>query len=167
MGNPRPMPVYWDSLLINASQVTNPPIDPLREPMETRVFLGKKQLKTVRGADGQVKPVRSADGLLDTTLPPQLELSVPILFSAMSYGSISYNAHASLARAAERLGIYYNTGEGGLHEDFYKYGDHTIVQVASGRFGVQEAYLNTGAAIAMSPIPSPIRRSRSCPQRSS
>ena len=65
----------------------------------------------------------------------------------MSYGSISYNAHASLARAAERLGIYYNTGEGGLHEDFYKYGDHTIVQVASGRFGVQEAYLNTGAAI--------------------
>ena len=147
MGNPRPMPVYWDSLLINASQVTNPPIDPLREPMETRVFLGKKQLKTVRGADGQVKPVRSADGLLDTTLPPQLELSVPILFSAMSYGSISYNAHASLARAAERLGIYYNTGEGGLHEDFYKYGDHTIVQVASGRFGVQEAYLNTGAAI--------------------
>ena len=72
---------------------------------------------------------------------------MPILFSAMSYGSISYNAHASLARAAERLGIYYNTGEGGLHEDFYKYGDHTIVQVASGRFGVQEAYLNTGAAI--------------------
>ena len=137
MGNPKPMPVYWDSLLINASQVTNPPIDPLREPMETRVFLGKKQ----------VKPVRRADGLLDTTLPPQLELSVPILFSAMSYGSISYNAHASLARAAEQLGICYNTGEGGLHEDFYKYGDHTIVQVASGRFGVQETYLNTGAAI--------------------
>ena len=29
-----------------------------------------------------------------------------------------------------------NTGEGGLHQDFYKYGPHTIVQVASGRFGV-------------------------------
>ena len=40
----------------------------------------------------------------------------------MSYGSISYNAHESLARAAEELGIYYNTGEGGLHEDFYEYG---------------------------------------------
>ena len=36
----------------------------------------------------------------------------------MSYGSISYNAHASLARAANKLGIFYNTGEGGLHEDF-------------------------------------------------
>ncbi len=137
MGNPQPLPVYWDRLLINASQVTNPPIDPLREPMETRVFLGKKP-STIR---------RNADGTLCTDLPPQLELSVPILFSAMSYGSISYNAHAALARAAQELGICYNTGEGGLHRDFYPYGANTIVQVASGRFGVEEKYLNTGAAI--------------------
>lgn len=40
MGNPQPLPVYWDRILINASQVTNPSIDPLREPMETTVFLG-------------------------------------------------------------------------------------------------------------------------------
>ena len=65
----------------------------------------------------------------------------------MTYGSISYNAHASLARAAEALGIYYNTGEGGLHEDFYQYGANTIVQVASGRFGVHKDYLEAGAAI--------------------
>ena len=69
------------------------------------------------------------------------------MFSAMSYGSISYNAHESLARAATELGICYNTGEGGLHEDFYKYGPHTIVQVASGRFGVHKDYLEAGAAI--------------------
>ena len=69
------------------------------------------------------------------------------MFSAMSYGSISYNAHSSLARAAEELGILYNTGEGGLHKDFYKYGANTIVQVASGRFGVYKDYLNSGAAI--------------------
>ena len=43
MGSPKPLPVYWDRLLINASQVTNPSIDPLREPMETRVFLGKSR----------------------------------------------------------------------------------------------------------------------------
>lgn len=137
MGNPNPMPVYWDRILINASQVTNPSIDPLREPMETRVFLGKKP-SAVR---------RNPDGTLDTTLPPQLELETPVLFSAMSYGSISYNAHECLARASQQLGIYYNTGEGGLHEDFYKYGVNTIVQVASGRFGVHEDYLNAGAAI--------------------
>ena len=137
MGNPEPYPVYWDKLLINASQVTNPSIDPLREPMESRVYLGKKP-QAVR---------RDAAGRLQTDAPPQLKLEVPILFSAMSYGSISYNAHASLARAAQALGTYYNTGEGGLHEDFYPYGPHTIVQVASGRFGVHRDYLETGAAI--------------------
>lgn len=137
MGTPKPLPVYWDKILINASQVTNPSIDPLREPMETRTYLGKKPGRIERGADGK----------LISNLSPQLELAVPVLFSAMSYGSISYNAHESLARAAQELGICYNTGEGGLHEDFYPYGANTIVQVASGRFGVHEKYLTAGAAI--------------------
>ena len=137
MGNPKPLPVYWDKILINASQVTNPSIDPLREPMETRVFLGKKP-RTIG---------RNDDGTLSCEMTPQLELSMPIMFSAMSYGSVSYNAHASLARAAAELGILYNTGEGGLHEDFYAYGPNTIVQVASGRFGVHRDYLEAGAAV--------------------
>ena len=137
MGSPKPLPVYWDRLLINASQVTNPSIDPLREPMETRVFLGKKP-DVMR---------RDERGRLQCGLPPQLELSMPVMFSAMSYGSISYNAHESLARAAAELGICYNTGEGGLHEDFYRYGKNTVVQVASGRFGVHKDYLEAGAAI--------------------
>ena len=137
MGNPKEFPVYWDKILINASQVTNPSIDPLREPMETRVFLGKKPDQITRDQNGNIQ----------CKLPPQLELSMPVMFSAMSYGSISYNAHASLARAATELGICYNTGEGGLHEDFYAYGPNTIVQVASGRFGVHKDYLDAGAAI--------------------
>ena len=61
MGSPRALPVYWDSLVLNASQVTNPSIDPLREPMETAVYLGKRPA-AVR---------RTAAGALDTTLPPQ------------------------------------------------------------------------------------------------
>lgn len=137
MGNPRDFPVYWDKILINASQVTNPSIDPLREPMETHVSLGKKPGKITRDENGNM--------ICD--LPPQISLTMPVMFSAMSYGSISYNAHASLARAATELGILYNTGEGGLHEDFYRYGKNTIVQVASGRFGVHEDYLEAGAAI--------------------
>lgn len=79
MGNPKPYPIYWDKILINASQVTNPSIDPLREPMETRTFLGKKPEKIQRNAKGEI---------LDN-MPPHLDLSVPIMFSAMSYGSIS------------------------------------------------------------------------------
>lgn len=137
MGNPKPMPVYWDKILINASQVTNPSIDPLREPMETKVFLGKKPGRIEKDENGQIV----------CKLEPQLELSMPVMFSAMSYGSISYNAHKSLATAAKELGIYYNTGEGGLHEDFYCYGENTIVQVASGRFGVYKTYLEAGAAV--------------------
>lgn len=137
MGNPKEYPVYWDKILLNASQVTNPPIDPLREPMETKVFLGKKPKNVSFNEDGSVK----------TETSPTLELSTPIMFSAMSYGSISRNAHESLARAATELGIFYNTGEGGLNKDFYQYGPNTIVQVASGRFGVFKDYLETGAAI--------------------
>ena len=137
MGNTKNFPVYWDKILINASQVTNPSIDPLREPMETRVYLGKKPSCVERDEKGNLIP----------NLQPQLELEVPVLFSAMSYGSLSYNAHESLARAAAQLGILYNTGEGGLHEDFYRYGKNTIVQVASGRFGVHKDYLSAGAAI--------------------
>ena len=137
MGNPKPLPVYWDKLLINASQVTNPSIDPLREPMETKVFLGKKPAQIEKDENGDIK----------CKIEPQLELAMPIMFSAMSYGSISYNAHKSLATAAQKLGILYNTGEGGLHEDFYCYGENTVVQVASGRFGVHKDYLEAGAAI--------------------
>ena len=137
MGNPKEYPVYWDKILLNASQVTNPPIDPLREPMETKVFLGKKPKDVTFNEDGSV----------NTETTPTLELSTPIMFSAMSYGSISRNAHESLARAATELGIFYNTGEGGLHKDFYQYGANTICQVASGRFGVFKDYLDAGAAI--------------------
>lgn len=137
MGNPENHPVYFDKILINASQVTNPSIDPLREPMETRVYLGTKPSKIERSENGRII----------NNLSPNLKLSMPMMFSAMSYGSISYNSHESLAKAAEKLGIMYNTGEGGLHEDFYKYGKNTIVQVASGRFGVHKDYLNSGAAI--------------------
>ena len=137
MGNPEKYPVYFDKIVLNASQVTNPSIDPLREPMETRVFLGSKPENIERDEKGRLK----------NNLPPQIRLSMPVMFSAMSYGSISYNAHESLARAAAELGILYNTGEGGLHENLYKYGKHTIVQVASGRFGVHKTYLNSGAAV--------------------
>ena len=137
MGTPKAYPVYWDKMLLNASQVTNPSIDPLREPMEIRTFLGRKPEAIEYEPDGSIKVDKY----------PNLELKTPIMFSAMSYGSISKNAHLCLARAAEELGTFYNTGEGGLHEDLYKYGANTIVQVASGRFGVHADYLDAGRAI--------------------
>jgi glutamate synthase (NADPH/NADH) large chain len=66
---------------------------------------------------------------------------------AMSFGSISHEAHSTLAIAMNRLGGKSNTGEGGEDEMRYKQlpnGDSmrsAIKQVASGRFGVTSYYL--------------------------
>jgi glutamate synthase domain-containing protein 2 len=140
MGCDQPQRIYFDHLLLNASQVTNPSIDPLREPMELRTYLGRKpdQVEITQGEAGIT---------LETAVAPQLTLETPIMFSAMSYGSISYNACLSLARAAKASGIMYNTGEGGLHPSLYEYGPWTIAQVASGRFGVHPDYLGIAAAL--------------------
>ena len=140
MGNDETLPVYWDHLLLNASQVTNPSIDPLREPMELVTYLGRKPDAVQLAGSG-------VSLSLATQLPPQLELQVPIMFSAMSYGSISYNASIALARAAKELCTFANSGEGGLHKDIRPYGGNMIVQVASGRFGVDVDYLNAASAI--------------------
>jgi len=131
---------YWDRITLDASQVTNPSIDPLREPMELRTYLGAKP-DAVELSRGRGKtPLR-------TRLAPQLQLDIPVMFSALSYGAISYNTCESLARAAVEMGTYCNTGEGGLHRDLYRYGDRTICQVASGRFGVHADYLEAAAAL--------------------
>lgn len=67
--------------------------------------------------------------------------------SAMSFGSISKEAHETIAIAMNRLGAQSNSGEGGEDDERYKplpNGDSTlsqIKQVASGRFGVNSNYL--------------------------
>ncbi len=66
---------------------------------------------------------------------------------AMSYGSISKQAHETLAIAMNRIGGKSNTGEGGEDPDRYVADDNgdlrrsAIKQVASGRFGVTSEYL--------------------------
>ncbi|WP_445995878.1 glutamate synthase large subunit [Okibacterium fritillariae] len=99
------------------------------------------ELMTLRGmfrfADGKRPPVP-----LDEVEPVE---SIVKRFStgAMSYGSISKEAHETLAIAMNQLGAKSNTGEGG--EDVDRLLDPTrrsaIKQVASGRFGVTSMYL--------------------------
>jgi glutamate synthase domain-containing protein 2 len=99
--------------------------------MELRTYIGRKPDRLEFNTD---------DGILKlkTELAPNLKLDFPVVFGGMSYGAVSHNVHKSLIMAAERCGTFMNTGEGGLHREFYKYGDHVIVQCASGRFGVHE-----------------------------
>jgi len=140
MGNAKPYPIIFDRLVLDACQVTNPSIDPLREPMELRTYIGKKPKKLDFKGDGDCQS-------LVTPLAPNLELATPIMVGHMSYGAISLNAQKSIAMAVKETGTYMGTGEGGLHPSLYPFQDHIIVQVASGRFGVDIDYLERGAAI--------------------
>jgi len=137
MGNDRQLEVIWDHLLLDACQVTNPSIDPLREPMELRTYLGRKPDSVEFSEDGSLK----------TRITPNIAIETPIIFAPMSFGSISLNAQKSIAMAAKMVGTLWSTGEGGLHKDLYPYADRAVVQCASGRFGVHGEYLNAGAAV--------------------
>jgi len=103
--------------------------------MELRTFLGSK-------------PESLSLSDMEAGTDPVLTLETPMLFSAMSYGAISYNAFQALAIAASRSGTFFNTGEGGMPAEMRsQFKEHTIVQVASGRFGIDAEYLNSGAAV--------------------
>ena len=133
-GNDLPYRNVFDDLVLDAAQVTNPAIDPLREPIETRTYLGRKpsKLEFQEGED---------DIVLRTKMPPNVQLSTPIMVGHMSLGSISYNAQVALFKAAQEIGTLVGTGEGGLHPDFYQYSDVINSEVASGRFGINPDYL--------------------------
>ncbi|PKL58841.1 MAG: FMN-binding glutamate synthase family protein, partial [Methanomicrobiales archaeon HGW-Methanomicrobiales-4] len=141
MGNTMDYPIIFDRIVLDACQVTNPSIDPLREPMELRTYIGKKprQLELKYGPGNDVE--------LKTKLVKNLQLETPIMIGHMSYGAISLNAQMAMAKAVSNIGTFMGTGEGGLHELLYPYQEHMIVQVASGRFGVDINYLNRGSAI--------------------
>ncbi len=100
-----------------------------------------EQLMTLRGMFALRTGVRAAVPI-DEVEPVE---SIVKRFStgAMSYGSISKEAHETLAIAMNRLGAKSNTGEGG--EDLDRLLDperrSAIKQVASGRFGVTSMYL--------------------------
>ena len=73
---------------------------------------------------------------------PETEIVKRFKTGAMSYGSISMEAHCCMAQAMNRLGGKSNSGEGG--EDPARFGteqNSAIKQVASARFGVTSAYL--------------------------
>ncbi len=78
---------------------------------------------------------------------PATEIYKRFATGAMSFGSISHEAHATLAVAMNRIGAKSNTGEGGEDEMRYELlpnGDSmrsSIKQVASARFGVTSNYL--------------------------
>jgi glutamate synthase (NADPH/NADH) large chain len=107
-----------------------------------------ERLLTIRGMF-RLKPAEE-DGRTAVPLDevePAANIVRRFATGAMSYGSISREAHTTLAIAMNRIGGKSNTGEGGEESDRYKplaNGDSmrsAIKQVASGRFGVTAEYL--------------------------
>ena len=79
---------------------------------------------------------------------PKEEIFKRFASAAMSLGSISPEAHETIATAMNRIGAQSNSGEGG--EDKARFGTERvskIKQVASGRFGVTPAYLRSAEEI--------------------
>jgi len=69
---------------------------------------------------------------------PQLVLPLPVYGGGMSFGSVSLQTMLARARAAQRIGTFTSTGEGGYPDELVPYRDHIITQVATGLFGVRE-----------------------------
>ncbi len=106
--------------------------------------------------NNQTRCLSTLRGMFDfkTTHPVPIDEVEPVdeivkrfVTSAMSFGSISREAHETLAVAMNRLGAMSNGGEGGEDSERYKLlpnGDNrcsAVKQVASGRFGVTAEYL--------------------------
>jgi glutamate synthase (NADPH/NADH) large chain len=111
----------------------------------SRVNDQSKRLMTLRGLFEFKEGIRPKVPIEE--VEPATSIIKRFSTGAMSYGSISQEAHETLAIAMNRIGGKSNTGEGG--EDPSRYqpsqnGDSkrsAIKQVASGRFGVTSAYL--------------------------
>jgi glutamate synthase (NADPH/NADH) large chain len=109
-----------------------------------RVDEQSERLMTLRG----LFTFKDADGSGRQPIPieqvePVSEIVKRFSTGAMSYGSISKEAHETLAIAMNRLGAKSNTGEGGEDPDrlYDPERRSSIKQVASGRFGVTSEYL--------------------------
>jgi glutamate synthase (NADPH/NADH) large chain len=99
--------------------------------------------------------------LMELVLPPDVEpvplhevdlevdgYALPLVIAAMSFGSQGERSFRAYAEAAWRMGIVCMNGEGGEIADMLgRYGRHRGQQVASGRFGVSMAMLNSAAFI--------------------
>ncbi len=108
-----------------------------------------KSLMTIRG----LLEFSNYDPIPLEEVEPWTEIVKRFKTGAMSYGSISKEAHENLAIAMNRIGGKSNSGEGGENPlRFYKdvngdWKNSAIKQVASGRFGVSSNYLTNAAEI--------------------
>ncbi|GAB3598781.1 glutamate synthase large subunit [Angustibacter peucedani] len=108
----------------------------------SRVDEQSERLMTLRGLL-QLRGDEESRAIPVDEVEPVSEIVKRFSTGAMSYGSISQEAHETLAVAMNRLGGRSNTGEGGEEDDrlLDPVRRSAVKQVASGRFGVTSLYL--------------------------
>lgn len=105
-----------DDLVFVPAQLAKRPVDYFREPISSKTILGKNSKKPV-------------------------EIDVPILIAAMSFGALSKNAKIALAKGSALAGTVANTGEGGMLDEERKFAKKLVIQYSTGRFGIDEEVL--------------------------
>ena len=115
MGVPRTELPTWDDLQVVTAQLHRfPLLDDA--PVDTSVVIGPAALKPLR-------------------------LEIPVFVSDMSFGALSQEAKTALARGAEGAGTAIASGEGGMLPEEQAESSRYLYELASGRFGWDEAIL--------------------------
>lgn len=108
--SPRKFPSF-DDLMILPGQMTRMPIDTYREECATRTVLGARYAKH------------------------PLVIETPIMIAGMSFGALSKEAKAALAKATAMVGTVISNGEGGLLPEEIKYSYRQSIQILASRMG--------------------------------
>ena len=106
----------FDDLVFVPAQLAKRPVDYFKENISSKTVLGK----------GSKKPV---------------EIDIPILIAAMSFGALSKNAKIALAKGSTLAGTVANTGEGGMLPEEREFAKRLVIQYSTGRFGIDEEVL--------------------------
>jgi len=115
MGVPRHQLPHWDGLQIMAAQMATKPLME-DQPVGTELVIGPEAKKP-------------------------LVLKIPLFVSDMSFGALSEEAKVSMARGAELAGTGICSGEGGMLPEEQAENSRYFYELASARFGYQEALL--------------------------
>jgi len=114
--------VSFDDFVFVPAQLAKRPYDYFRDRIESSVVLGKTSRKPVT-------------------------ISMPIVAAGMSFGALSKEAKIAIAKGTSAVGTWTNTGEGGMLPEERKNAKILVAQYSTGRFGVDDNYLNSADAI--------------------
>jgi len=106
----------FDDLVFVPAQLAKRPVDYFKEAISTKTVLGRNSKRPV-------------------------EINVPILIAAMSFGALSKNAKIALAKGSTLAGTVANTGEGGMLPEEREFAKKLVIQYSTGRFGIDEEIL--------------------------